>query len=174
MLGIFFDVSVTIVTPPFCWMNQFVENNDQSDLNRTDVRYPTHFFSLFFHFASTMLLFYVAVTCISSLFTIISCGNVEHTMLRGLPSSCKYSFIGFVHSISYVSFYLVHPKYVPSKPFLCLDGLLTIPFEFVNDDYCDCRGKALDRIFYRFILVFRWKWWTRNISVSHWKILLWK
>jgi hypothetical protein len=31
--------------------------------------------------------------------------------------------------------------YVPSKPFTCLDGSSTIPFEFVNDDYCDCQGK---------------------------------
>ncbi len=31
--------------------------------------------------------------------------------------------------------------YIPSKPFTCLDGSSTIPFEFVNDDYCDCRGK---------------------------------
>ncbi|CAF4097964.1 unnamed protein product [Rotaria sp. Silwood2] len=29
--------------------------------------------------------------------------------------------------------------YIPSKPFTCLDGSLTIPFEFVNDDYCDCQ-----------------------------------
>jgi len=29
--------------------------------------------------------------------------------------------------------------YVPSKPFMCLDGSMTIPFEYVNDDYCDCR-----------------------------------
>lgn len=33
--------------------------------------------------------------------------------------------------------------YVPSKPFTCLDGSATIPFEFVNDDYCDCQGKVL-------------------------------
>jgi hypothetical protein len=36
---------------------------------------------------------------------------------------------------------LVLSKYVSSKPFTCLDGSSTIPFEFVNDDYCDCRGK---------------------------------
>ncbi|CAF1068581.1 unnamed protein product [Adineta steineri] len=29
--------------------------------------------------------------------------------------------------------------YIPSKPFTCLDGSLTIPYEFVNDDYCDCK-----------------------------------
>ncbi|CAF4894085.1 unnamed protein product [Rotaria socialis] len=29
--------------------------------------------------------------------------------------------------------------YIPSKPFTCLDGSLTVPFEFVNDDYCDCQ-----------------------------------
>ncbi|CAF2752166.1 unnamed protein product [Rotaria sp. Silwood2] len=41
-------------------------------------------------------------------------------MLRGVPTS-------------------LHSKYVPSKPFSCLDGSTTIPVEFVNDDYCDCR-----------------------------------
>ena len=30
------------------------------------------------------------------------------------------------------------PFYDPSKDFTCLDGLLTIPFNSVNDDYCDC------------------------------------
>lgn len=29
--------------------------------------------------------------------------------------------------------------YDPSKPFTCLDGLMTIAFDKVNDDYCDCR-----------------------------------
>lgn len=33
--------------------------------------------------------------------------------------------------------------YIPSKPFTCLDGSLTVPFEFVNDDYCDCQGKPV-------------------------------
>ncbi|CAF0988010.1 unnamed protein product [Rotaria sordida] len=67
-----------------------------------------------------MLSFYVTFLLISSLFTIIFCGNIEHTVLRGVPTS-------------------LHSKYVPSKNFSCLDGSSTIPFEFVNDDYCDCR-----------------------------------
>lgn len=29
--------------------------------------------------------------------------------------------------------------YDPSKPFTCLDGSTTLPFNQVNDDYCDCR-----------------------------------
>lgn len=29
--------------------------------------------------------------------------------------------------------------YDPSKDFTCLDGSATIPFRFVNDDYCDCQ-----------------------------------
>lgn len=28
--------------------------------------------------------------------------------------------------------------YVPGKNFTCLDGSATIPFDYVNDDYCDC------------------------------------
>ncbi|XP_049816221.1 glucosidase 2 subunit beta isoform X2 [Schistocerca nitens] len=28
--------------------------------------------------------------------------------------------------------------YVPDKDFTCFDGSLTIPFAYVNDDYCDC------------------------------------
>ncbi|XP_052534237.1 glucosidase 2 subunit beta-like [Tympanuchus pallidicinctus] len=27
-----------------------------------------------------------------------------------------------------------------SQPFTCLDGSSTIAFEWVNDDYCDCRN----------------------------------
>lgn len=29
--------------------------------------------------------------------------------------------------------------YDEGKPFTCLDGSRTIPFDRVNDDYCDCR-----------------------------------
>lgn len=28
--------------------------------------------------------------------------------------------------------------YDPSTDFTCLDGLRTLPFKYVNDDYCDC------------------------------------
>lgn len=28
--------------------------------------------------------------------------------------------------------------YTPTKDFTCLDGTVTIPFSYVNDDYCDC------------------------------------
>ncbi|KAI8509956.1 hypothetical protein Bbelb_123840 [Branchiostoma belcheri] len=31
------------------------------------------------------------------------------------------------------------PFYDESKPFTCLDGSATIPFDQVNDDYCDCK-----------------------------------
>ena len=32
-----------------------------------------------------------------------------------------------------------HHFYDESKPFTCLDGTATIPFDQVNDDYCDCK-----------------------------------
>ncbi|XP_008584739.1 PREDICTED: glucosidase 2 subunit beta [Galeopterus variegatus] len=32
-----------------------------------------------------------------------------------------------------------HHFYDESKPFTCLDGSATIPFDQVNDDYCDCK-----------------------------------
>ncbi|KAM8764641.1 glucosidase 2 subunit beta isoform 2-T7 [Rhynchonycteris naso] len=32
-----------------------------------------------------------------------------------------------------------HHFYDESKPFACLDGSATIPFDQVNDDYCDCK-----------------------------------
>ncbi|XP_015344544.1 glucosidase 2 subunit beta isoform X3 [Marmota marmota marmota] len=32
-----------------------------------------------------------------------------------------------------------HHFYEESKPFTCLDGSATIPFDQVNDDYCDCK-----------------------------------
>lgn len=28
--------------------------------------------------------------------------------------------------------------YIPTKDFTCFDGTVTIPFSYVNDDYCDC------------------------------------
>lgn len=49
----------------------------------------------------------------------------------------------FYYDINEPSENLVLSMYVPSKPFTCLDGSATIPFEFVNDDYCDCRGKLV-------------------------------
>lgn len=30
------------------------------------------------------------------------------------------------------------PLYLPTKDFTCFDGTITIPFSYVNDDYCDC------------------------------------
>lgn len=30
------------------------------------------------------------------------------------------------------------PLYSPTKDFTCFDGTITIPFSYVNDDYCDC------------------------------------
>lgn len=32
-----------------------------------------------------------------------------------------------------------HPFYDENRPFTCLDGSATIPFDQVNDDYCDCK-----------------------------------
>lgn len=74
---------------------------------------------------------------------VISSGNAEHSFLRGVPPkrrektnrSFDFSTLIFVSV-------LVQSKYVASKPFACLDGSANIPFEFVNDDYCDCRGET--------------------------------
>lgn len=36
-------------------------------------------------------------------------------------------------------YYVIDAKlYIPGKDFLCLDGSSSIPYSFVNDDYCDC------------------------------------
>ncbi|CAF0852270.1 unnamed protein product [Rotaria sordida] len=67
-----------------------------------------------------MFLFYVNLATILCFFTSISNGNIQQTVLRGVQTSLL-------------------SMYIPSKPFTCLDGSLTIPFEFVNDDYCDCQ-----------------------------------
>lgn len=46
-----------------------------------------------------------------------------------------------------------HHFYDESKPFTCLDGTATIPFDQVNDDYCDCKDGSdepgeLSRLFF--------------------------
>ncbi|CAF3133827.1 unnamed protein product [Rotaria socialis] len=63
---------------------------------------------------------YITSVLIITVFATISSGNIEHTVLRGVPSSLQ-------------------SKYAQLKSFACLDGSSTIPFEYVNDDYCDCR-----------------------------------
>ncbi|CAF3825893.1 unnamed protein product [Rotaria magnacalcarata] len=63
---------------------------------------------------------YITSVLIITVFATISSGNIELTVLRGVPSSLR-------------------SKYAQLKSFACLDGSLTIPFEYVNDDYCDCR-----------------------------------
>lgn len=45
----------------------------------------------------------------------------------------------FVEKASLLPFSLDHHFYDESKPFTCLDGSATIPFDQVNDDYCDCK-----------------------------------
>jgi hypothetical protein len=77
---------------------------------------------------------------LASIFTIISGGNIDHSLLRGVPTSCKF-FLSKLIYYEYRWIVLVLSRYVSSKPFACLDGSSVIPFEFVNDDYCDCRGR---------------------------------
>ncbi|PZC75256.1 hypothetical protein B5X24_HaOG206518 [Helicoverpa armigera] len=52
-----------------------------------------------------------------------------------------FSFVGYVQSdvprprgVSLSK----APLYSPTKDFTCFDGTITIPFNYVNDDYCDC------------------------------------
>ncbi len=80
---------------------------------------------------------YVNLVLVSCFLTLIASGNTEQTVLRGVQTSRKYQY--FIKNFNLVN--LVLSMYIPSKPFTCLDGSSTIPFEFVNDDYCDCRGK---------------------------------
>ena len=42
----------------------------------------------------------------------------------------------FMHIFCF--FLLGLPFYDTSKDFTCFDGSLTVPFNSVNDDYCDC------------------------------------
>jgi hypothetical protein len=85
-----------------------------------------------------MFPFYVNLVLVSCLFALIACGNVEQIVLRGVETSRKYSIL---YNTKFLFETLVLSKYIPSKPFTCLDGSSTLPYEFVNDDYCDCRGK---------------------------------
>ncbi|XP_043090822.1 glucosidase 2 subunit beta [Puntigrus tetrazona] len=64
------------------------------------------------------------MTCLHLLLTLafaVSLGTpVEIQRPRGVPLTKK-------------------PFYEENKPFTCLDGSRTIPFDRVNDDYCDCK-----------------------------------
>lgn len=80
---------VTIVTPPFICMNLLVEINSQSFSHRTDVRRP-YIFHFLFHFDSMMLSSYVAIVLILGLFSTSLKATTEHTILRGVPPTCKY------------------------------------------------------------------------------------
>ena len=42
------------------------------------------------------------------------------------------------HDVKFFCFILGLSFYVPGKDFTCLDGSVTVPFSYVNDDYCDC------------------------------------
>ena len=54
------------------------------------------------------------------LLAILSLGEASGTKIRGLlPGREKY--------------------YDSQKDFSCLDGSDTIPFSYINDDYCDCK-----------------------------------
>ena len=57
-------------------------------------------------------------------FSLAACLLLEHGVsgadIRGLNPSKKSS-------------------YKSGKDFTCLDGSATVPFSYVNDDYCDCR-----------------------------------
>ena len=47
--------------------------------------------------------------------------------------------------------------YDPNSSFHCLDGSGEIPFEHVNDDYCDCKARKLCLLFYVYILIIWFK-----------------
>ncbi len=80
---------ITIVTPPLSWHHLFVKKLT----NKIFTEQMLEYIFILFHFNSMMLPFYVNLIFISSLFTIISGGNIEHTLLRGVPVSRKYTSI---------------------------------------------------------------------------------
>uniref|UniRef100_A0AAR2LJI4 Glucosidase 2 subunit beta n=1 Tax=Pygocentrus nattereri TaxID=42514 RepID=A0AAR2LJI4_PYGNA len=57
--------------------------------------------------------------------------SVPTSSVKALPVIC----------FLYLSFHVCTERqfYEENKPFTCLDGSRTIPFDRVNDDYCDCR-----------------------------------
>ncbi|XP_022236283.1 uncharacterized protein LOC111083864, partial [Limulus polyphemus] len=59
------------------------------------------------------------ILCVLFIFEHIAVGNGEVLRPRGVSLSKKIF-------------------YDPRKEFTCLDGSGTVPFSFVNDDYCDC------------------------------------
>ena len=91
-----------------------------------------------------MLLCYVHLLLFVYLVAPIGSGHVEQTVLRGVQTSRKHSPRLIVRAK--IPLFCISPvvlsMYIPSKPFMCLDGSINIPYEFINDDYCDCRGKS--------------------------------
>jgi hypothetical protein len=70
-------------------------------------------------------------------------------------------------------FSLDHHFYDETKPFTCLDGSATIPFDQVNDDYCDCKdgsdepGEPFLSSFFFFFFFFFLEWvWSFGLRAS--------
>ncbi|XP_039678922.1 glucosidase 2 subunit beta-like isoform X5 [Perca fluviatilis] len=68
------------------------------------------------------------------------CGFVDSRKIRGISSSCPYLQHRQHVASSYQVAIAADDKrfYRERKSFLCIDGSKIIPFEQVNDDYCDC------------------------------------
>lgn len=62
--------------------------------------------------------------------------------LCNLGTGVKVALAG-VLKLTNLSFILTERQfYEDGKPFTCLDGSKTIPFDRVNDDYCDCQDAS--------------------------------
>lgn len=75
------------------------------------------------------------------------CGDdhFQWTCRTSIPSWCaNETYVVSLRVSSRCISFLVLRKYVSSKSFTCFDGSATIPFEFVNDDYCDCQGRSVE------------------------------
>ena len=90
--------------------------------------------------------------------------------LKSVRGASTYSFVSGIVEIIFYKYWgiklcdytkfswfaLELSFYVPGKDFTCLDGSVTLPFSYVNDDYCDCPDGSDEPGKFNVLLNFLW------------------
>ncbi len=114
---------------------------------------------------------------------ILTCLIAKATCLqsvRGIhPESSYFPIIAAQNNeLKLWIYFLGASLYDSNKKFTCLDGSAVIPFDQVNDDYCDCKfynspGFSIVNIQYLILIErSRWQWWARNFGLFEWLVCM--